>query len=476
MERCDVLIIGGGPAGSTCAWKLHQAGLDVIVMDKAAFPRDKVCAGWVTPQAVADLDLDLEDYRCGRTLQPITGFRVGVIGNAQHVDVTYGRPVSFGIRRCEFDHYLLTRSQATLRLGEPARSIRRDGRQWVVNDAITASVLVGAGGHFCPVARMLNPAGGEGPLIVAQEAEFPIDASGSDALEIDAQTPELYFSRDLKGYGWRFRKQGYLNVGIGRMDRGAFPRAVQGFVSYLRARNRLGTDDSVHWRGHAYLVSEPRYRRVRDEGVMLIGDAAGLAYPQSGEGIRSAIESGLLAATTIVHAVHERSSDASIGYDKTLDARVGRRSPSSLPSLKWPSALMASVGAAFLRFPWFIRLVVINQWFLRLMLLVTLIATLLPGQALAQGGPPLMTDDPDTPGPGYREINIATMTEKTRSERRLEVPRVDLSYGVGRRIQLKFEMPWVARYDEQQPTDTGAGNATAGVKWRFDAGSSCPPN
>ena len=49
MDRCDVLIVGGGPAGSTCAGKLRQAGVDVLVIDKQVFPRDKTCAGWVTP-------------------------------------------------------------------------------------------------------------------------------------------------------------------------------------------------------------------------------------------------------------------------------------------------------------------------------------------------------------------------------------------------------------------------------------------
>ena len=49
VRSCDVLIVGGGPAGSTCAWQLVRAGLDVLVMDKHNFPRDKVCAGWITP-------------------------------------------------------------------------------------------------------------------------------------------------------------------------------------------------------------------------------------------------------------------------------------------------------------------------------------------------------------------------------------------------------------------------------------------
>jgi hypothetical protein len=109
----------------------------------------------------------------------------------------------------------------------------------------------------------------------------------------------------------------------------------------------------------------------------------------------------------------------------------------------------------------------VTRRLLRCVLAATLATAFLPAHALAQGGPPLITDDPDTPGPGYWEINIAALREKTRSQRRVEVPRVDLNYGVGRRIQLKFEMPWVALQAEDQRTETGAGNATVGVKWRF---------
>ena len=71
MENCDALIVGGGPAGSTCARKLRQAGLDVTVLDSSSFPRDKVCAGWITTQVVDDLGLDVDEYRVGRTFQPI---------------------------------------------------------------------------------------------------------------------------------------------------------------------------------------------------------------------------------------------------------------------------------------------------------------------------------------------------------------------------------------------------------------------
>ena len=104
---------------------------------------------------------------------------------------------------------------------------------------------------------------------------------------------------------------------------------------------------------------------------------------------------------------------------------------------------------------------------LRSVFLVTLATAFFPVHARAQGGPPLITDDPDTPGPGHWEINIAALMNKTRRQRRVEVPRVDLNYGVGRRIQLKFEMPWVVLQNEERRMETGPGNATVGVKWRF---------
>ena len=63
MEFCDALIIGGGPAGSSCAWQLSRQGLDVLVMDKASFPRDKVCAGWITPAVLRTLQIDPGDAR-----------------------------------------------------------------------------------------------------------------------------------------------------------------------------------------------------------------------------------------------------------------------------------------------------------------------------------------------------------------------------------------------------------------------------
>ena len=114
MKQVDLLIVGGGPAGSTLAHNLSGSGLRIAIMDKAAFPRQKVCAGWVTPAVMQELQLDLADYAHGRVLQAITGFNISQMGQRQVRSHYQGDPVSYGIRRIEFDDYLLDRKSTRL--------------------------------------------------------------------------------------------------------------------------------------------------------------------------------------------------------------------------------------------------------------------------------------------------------------------------------------------------------------------------
>ncbi len=87
--------------------------------------------------------------------------------------------------------------------------------------------------------------------------------------------------------------------------------------------------------------------------------------------------------------------------------------------------------------------------------------------ARAQGGPPLRTDDPGTPGPGRWEVNTAVTLEHVRGETSLEAPLADVNYGVGNRIQLKAEMPLEFIDEPGRHLETGLGNPSLGVKWRF---------
>ena len=118
-------------------------------------------------------------------------------------------------------------------------SLQSNGGQWIVNGAIRTPMLVGAGGHFCPVSRSINGPTNTAPVVVAQEAEFPIDSGDRAAFAIDGEAPELYFCRDLKGYGWCFRKQRHLNIGLGRLDRQSLPAATAEFVAFLTARAKI---------------------------------------------------------------------------------------------------------------------------------------------------------------------------------------------------------------------------------------------
>ena len=368
MDTCDVLIVGGGPAGSACAWALRRAGLDAVVVDRAAFPRDKVCAGWITPQVVDELELDTSEYRKGRTFQPFTGFRVGLVGSDRTVETRYRTPISYGIRRCEFDAYLLRRSGARLALGAPASTIVRDDGHWIVNDRVRAPMLVGAGGHFCPVARTIDPdiAGRrQAQLVVAQEAEFEVEPEDEAASPTAGDTPELYFCRELDGYGWRVRKGDYLNVGIGRLACRSLPRTVAGFTAFLERAGRARDITSRRWHGHAYLVSAARRRSV-DDGVVLVGDAAGLAWPQSGEGIRPAVQSGLFAARTIVDAAGRYTRDRLQRYDTWLRTTFRAASPmvSALSPLV-PAALWMPLARTLLGNRAFVRAVVLDRGFLR---------------------------------------------------------------------------------------------------------------
>lgn len=362
MIQSDVLIVGGGPAGSSCARTLTRAGVDVTIVDAASFPREKLCGGWITPPVIHELGIDTDDYRRGRTFQPITAFRTSIIGRPA-VDTRYDAPVSFGIRRCEFDDYLLRRSGARLVLGTPVATIERSTDRVMVNGSLGARVLIGAGGHFCPVAQWLNPERGHEPIVAAREVEFAMTARQEAECRVAGDVPELFFCPDLKGYGWCFRKGSYLNVGFGRLDRRHVPAQTRTFLAMLQAQQTVPADLPTTWRGHAYLLYASAPREIVSDGVLLIGDAAGMAYAQSGEGIRPAIESGVLAAETIIEANGRRSQDALASYVMRLRRRFGTKSPWSPTSLL-PTRAIPAMARTLLGNPWFTRRVLLDRWFL----------------------------------------------------------------------------------------------------------------
>jgi len=292
VHVADAIVVGGGPAGSTCAWKLREAGLDVLVLDRAAFPRTKLCAGWVTPEAMADLELDPDDY----PLSLITFEELHL-----HWKWFTAKPKSrqHSIRRFEFDNFLLQRAGATV-LHHKVRKISHDGSDYIVDGQFRCRYLVGAGGTACPVYRELfhdiNPRS-HALQTATLEQEFAYDWK-------DPTCHLWFFDDGLPGYAWYVPKaNGYINVGLGGMadqlkQRGGNVRDHWSrFIDKLKIRG-LVNYDQYHPKGYSYFLRGD-IDVVNDGNAYIVGDAVGLATRDMCEGIGPAVRSGLLAARAI---------------------------------------------------------------------------------------------------------------------------------------------------------------------------------
>jgi len=365
MQTFDILIIGGGPAGSTLAYSLKNSGLKIGLLDKQSFPRQKICAGWVTPEVMRVLNIDLQDYAKNNILQEINGFRISQLGQKQVESHYPGEAVSYGIRRIEFDHYLIQRCGAELILQEAFKKMDKSKDGWLVNEKYQAKLVVGAGGHYCPVARAIGAKGASELAVVAQEAEFEMSAEQKQNCSIKNEVPELFFMPDLKGYGWVFRKGDYLNIGLGREDKSQLSQHVKAFCHYLTERGKIPVDITKKYNGHAYILYNHAVREMFADKVLLIGDAAGLAYPHSGEGIRPAVESAMLAADLIRSCENDYSKNKLQAYNELMVQRFGKRLPEPDLVQRLPMFLKRLFASQLMKTHWFIRNVVINKWFLQ---------------------------------------------------------------------------------------------------------------
>ncbi|HUY84216.1 MAG TPA: NAD(P)/FAD-dependent oxidoreductase, partial [Steroidobacteraceae bacterium] len=277
MRSAEIIIVGGGPAGSSAAARLVQAGADVLLLDRESFPRHKLCAGWITPQVVADLAMDVGAYpHRFLSFRRLHWYLKGV-----HLPVPC---VQHSIRRYEFDAWLLERSGVEA-ARHAVKEVRRDGDGFTIDGEFRCRYLIGAAGTSCPVHRALF-----------REAAPRVRALQTATLEIEFpyewRDPDCrlwFFEHGLPGYSWYVPKaRGWLNVGIGAMA--------------LRLKER-GEDLRHHWRrfadkldrrlrirvpqeptGYSYYLRASTDAARRDN-AFLVGDAAGLATRDLCEGI-----------------------------------------------------------------------------------------------------------------------------------------------------------------------------------------------
>jgi menaquinone-9 beta-reductase len=361
----DVAIVGGGPAGSACARALVAGGARVVVIDRAAFPRVKLCAGWLSPAIWDALELAPRDYPGGAW-----EWRVCHVHYRGRDHAVRGR--GWFIRRFELDDFLLARSRAELRLGVNVKSVARGAASsggdngadgdggWTValadGTAVHARILVGAGGTHCPVARILAPARPRRALGV-QELELAADPAAVARARLGADgEPELLLFDDVGGYGWNVPKSDWLNVGCGTLDAGEVRAAWTATRAHLTAAGHLPPEVEpalAHAKGHSYFLYAPAHlERAATTDALLVGDALGLAHPITGEGILPAVVSGRCAAAAILagdvagypqrlarhpviadyHRVHRVMGAARAWLDRRGAPRGTARPPSRLAS------------------------------------------------------------------------------------------------------------------------------------------------
>lgn len=292
MQRAEVIIVGGGPAGSSCAWRLRRHGVDCLILDKEAFPRLKLCAGWITPRVVEDLEMDIAAYP--HRFLTFDTTRVHVRGFPFKM-----RSPQHSIRRYEFDHWLLERSGAPV-LQHAVREIVREESRYVIDGTFECRYLVGAGGTRCPVYRTLfrdvNPRA-KALQVAALEHELRFDWHDGDC-------HLWFFGGGLPGYSWYVPKQdGYINLGVGAMAeplkrRGEnIKRYWDAFVRDLHRGGLVGEVELAPQGYSYYLRGEVKAGRIGN--AFVAGDAAGLATRDMAEGIGPAVRSGLGVAEAI---------------------------------------------------------------------------------------------------------------------------------------------------------------------------------
>lgn len=298
----DAAIVGGGPAGSTCARVLRRAGWRVAILDRADFPRVKLCAGWLSEPVWEALEIPPDAYPRG--LWPWERCHV-TFGGERHT----ARVRGYFIRRYEFDDFLLRESGAEILTGRNVKRLERDGDAWTIDDALRARYLIGAGGTHCPVARKMAGKRPQPPVGV-QEREFRLSAESVERTRPGGDgEPELLLHGDLRGYSWNVPKTDWINIGTGTVAAREVRAAWRSAREHFEGAGTVPAEavpELERMQGHSYYLFHPDHLRAcHERGALLVGDALGLAHPLTAEGIYPGVVSGRLAAEALLAGAPE---------------------------------------------------------------------------------------------------------------------------------------------------------------------------
>jgi geranylgeranyl reductase family protein len=296
VERFDVVVVGAGPAGALTSFHLARAHARVLLVDKAPFPRDKPCGGGLTYRALRQLPFSVE---------PVVEDVVSRVECRLHYRRSFergDRPLVVMTQRRRLDTFLAERAAeagAEFRDGTRVR-VESDTRVLVGDEPVEARAVIAADGANGPAARALG-LGGEIVHGVALEGNLGYDRvsreryRGRMVLEL-AVVPG--------GYGWVFPKGDHVNFGVGGWDF-AGPR-LRDDLRRLCVEHGVDAEELTDVRGHRLPLRRPGTMLARGRAAV-VGDAAGLVDPVSGDGMYEAFFSARLAAAATIDLLEGRA-------------------------------------------------------------------------------------------------------------------------------------------------------------------------
>ncbi len=328
----DLTVVGGGPAGATCARRAAEAGLDVVLLEKAHHPREKPCGGALGPHTIRNLDLDISSL-IERT------FNAAVVHtpSGKKVVLTSDNLKGHIVTRSEFDAYLLkSAADAGVEVIQGVEvvgleQLRSGTRALAVGDSYKSHLLVGADGVNGVIATELGVRSKWSPeqIALCYTANVPMSSKDVESVMMtngadDSPAIELYFGLVSWGYGWCVPKKKGFNIGIGcRLDKqDNLQKKWEEFIALIEGEKGIELDVSNRVSYRVPLGG--KLNRCIARRSMLIGDAAGLVSSFTGEGISYAIQSGALAAKIASEAVKLKSPLHVVEYENQLKAAIGQ--------------------------------------------------------------------------------------------------------------------------------------------------------